>query len=457
MTDEPNRTWKYAVGLSYPSEQGVFAKDLYEALHVLFPGSAVFFDIELIDELAGKDLGEKLRRVYREECALVVPLFCREYEKKEWCQLEWDAISELLLERREDRVIPVALDDTSIPNWTKADLAIRRPEYTLKEIASAIRKIYENRVLAPSAPQQPHSVTQPTDPIASPPLPEPAPVPRLDPVHPGRVKLREQVQALLEDRQLLSLLLTANQMPPQLTAEALSVAVFAVTPAPRPRPEKRSPMCFAFNAGEYLRKQQIMDKAVLKALKSLAEMLLPVSVIDDHPDAITRPAVLAGTTQRIAADDPRIGAAIVARNIGIRVWLENDQGLIVEDAVFASDGRDGIRERSRGGIPIDGIHAAELLESLCQYLAKIPALQCPTERTEDIWARLEIWQTRGAFVTVLLMNKLPNESLAAVQEALPQLILLQADGSAPNTLNSLVLSQLQEIDRLILNHRGPQP
>jgi len=216
-------------------------------------------------------------------------------------------------------------------------------------------------------------------------------------------------------------------------------------------------MCFLFNAAEYPRKQQIeIDPTVLAGLESLATMLLPVSVEDRHPDRTTRPLWASGKPHRIAADDPRIGAAIIAGNLGLRVWLKNDANLTVEDAVFASDGRDGIRERTRGGIPIDGLHASDLLTCLCEYLARIPELRARTDKPEDIYAALDIWEGREAYVTVLLVDNLPDESLTEVQKALPPLILLPADGSITSRVNALVLQQLQEIARLNPAHRATQ-
>jgi serine/threonine protein kinase len=292
-------------------------------------------------------------------------------------------------------------------------------------------------------PESPQTKTQ---------VPEPA-----SDEHPGRAQLRKQAAALLEDNQLRLLILTANKLPRNLTAEELSRQIFAVIPALRDRPAPRTPMCFLFNAAEYPRKQQLeIDPSVLAGLESLATMLLPVSVEDRHPDRATRPLWASGKPHRIAADDPRIGAAIIAGNLGLRVWLKNDANLTVEDAVFASDGRDGIRERTRGGIPIDGLHASDLLTCLCEYLARIPELRSRTDKPEDVYAALDIWEGREAYVTVLLVDNLPDESLTEVQKALPPLILLPADGSITSRVNALVLQQLQEIARLNPAHRAPQ-
>jgi hypothetical protein len=43
-----------------------------------------------------------------------VPFLCADYEKKDWCQLEWRAIRDLIKRRQDDDIMPMRFDDTHI-------------------------------------------------------------------------------------------------------------------------------------------------------------------------------------------------------------------------------------------------------------------------------------------------------------------------------------------------------
>lgn len=144
MSDEkPKR--KYAVGLSFPGEVRDFARKLYKSLSRKFGKDRVFLDEKFTAKLLGVDLDNKLRSIYREECFLLVPIFCRHYEKK-WCRIEWRTIRGVILEsKNEDRVIPVALDDTWIAGWEPTDYSIRADQYSVSEIAGLIHDVFIDR------------------------------------------------------------------------------------------------------------------------------------------------------------------------------------------------------------------------------------------------------------------------------------------------------------------------
>ncbi|MFM8476935.1 MAG: TIR domain-containing protein, partial [Planctomycetaceae bacterium] len=144
MSDEkPKR--KFAVGLSFPGEVRDFARELYRKLSRKFGSDRVFLDEKFTPQLLGVDLDNKLREIYRDECFLLVPIFCCHYEKK-WCRIEWRTIRSVILEsKNEDRVIPVALDDTRIDGWEPTDYSIRGNQYSVSEIARLIHKVFIDR------------------------------------------------------------------------------------------------------------------------------------------------------------------------------------------------------------------------------------------------------------------------------------------------------------------------
>lgn len=149
---------RFAVALSFPGEHRDFVRSVAEHLENHFGRDRVFFDEWHEAFLWGVKGDVKLRSVYRDQSELVVPFFSSFYSKP-WCELEWSAIREILLERRgEDSVIPIALDDTQIDGWGKNDFAARVRNRTPAEISELIVSAYnfrrpQNPALEPIAPR----------------------------------------------------------------------------------------------------------------------------------------------------------------------------------------------------------------------------------------------------------------------------------------------------------------
>lgn len=105
-------THSFLVAFSFPGEArhriGGIATLLEERLG---PGS-VFYDEWYKAELARPNLDLHLQGVYA-RAKLVVVCLCAEYERKEWCGLEWRAIRDLI-KRRQDKVMFLRSDDAPV-------------------------------------------------------------------------------------------------------------------------------------------------------------------------------------------------------------------------------------------------------------------------------------------------------------------------------------------------------
>lgn len=149
MTAESSSEYRFDIALSFPGEHRRFVRNVADRLAEELGQDRVFYDEWYEAELLGLDGDLKLRKCYREESHMVVPFFSEHYEK-DWCQIEWSAIRAMLKDRRkEDVVIPVQLDLTSIPGWESIDFAIRRQKGSKnrsgKEIADLILEAYRLR------------------------------------------------------------------------------------------------------------------------------------------------------------------------------------------------------------------------------------------------------------------------------------------------------------------------
>lgn len=83
------------------------------------------------------DLDTYIQSIYHDHSELVVVFLCAEYEKKEWCGLEWRAVRDLLKKKETAAIMPMRFDDTQIPALSidgYVDLANRN----LDEVAQLI-------------------------------------------------------------------------------------------------------------------------------------------------------------------------------------------------------------------------------------------------------------------------------------------------------------------------------
>ena len=136
---------RFAIALSFPGEDRDFAEELANALADRVGRDRVFYDEWYEAELVGVDGDVKLRTVYRDHAELIVPIFSEHYGKP-WCTAEWSTIRAILLERRaDDSVIPVQLDDTTIPGWEAIDFAILRRGRTTSQLADLILEAHDSR------------------------------------------------------------------------------------------------------------------------------------------------------------------------------------------------------------------------------------------------------------------------------------------------------------------------
>src|SRR2546429_9757956 len=136
---------RFAIAVSFPGELRSFVRNVVDRLAEQLGEERVFYDQWYESELVGLDGDLKLRRYYREQSEVVVPFFSKHYAK-DWCQIEWSSIRAMLKARRkEDAVIPVEMDRTSIDGWESIDFAIHRKGRSGKEIADLIIGAYRQR------------------------------------------------------------------------------------------------------------------------------------------------------------------------------------------------------------------------------------------------------------------------------------------------------------------------
>jgi hypothetical protein len=129
---------RFSVALSFPGEKRYFVKEVADHLGRKLGRERVFYDAYYEAELAKTDLDTILQSVYHDECDLVIVFSCADYEKQEWCGLEWRGIRDIIKQRRGQDVMIVRMDNTMLKGLYSIDGYIDVGKRTPREIASLI-------------------------------------------------------------------------------------------------------------------------------------------------------------------------------------------------------------------------------------------------------------------------------------------------------------------------------
>jgi serine protease AprX len=113
---------RFSVALSFPGEKRDYVKKVVAELRQLkIPRDNIFYDRFYTAELTVPNLDTYLQEIYDKDSELIVIFISAEYEKKEWCGLEWRAIRDIIKQRRDEDIMPLRFDDTHVPGLFSVD------------------------------------------------------------------------------------------------------------------------------------------------------------------------------------------------------------------------------------------------------------------------------------------------------------------------------------------------
>lgn len=115
------REKRFQVALSFPGEQRDYVEEVAGYLVKEFGKENVFYDRNFESELARLDLDTYLQKIYHDDSELIAVFMCSDYERKEWCGLEWRAIRDLIKKRKRSDIMPVRFDKTHVPGLFSID------------------------------------------------------------------------------------------------------------------------------------------------------------------------------------------------------------------------------------------------------------------------------------------------------------------------------------------------
>ena len=131
---------RFRVALSYPGDERALVAAVADELAERLTQEKVFYDRFFEYELSRPNLDVYLQDIYRNQADLVVVFVCSNYEKRDWCHLEWRAIRTFIKERRDDELMFVRTDAGEVAGLFPIDGCLDAARYTPVEIADAIMK-----------------------------------------------------------------------------------------------------------------------------------------------------------------------------------------------------------------------------------------------------------------------------------------------------------------------------
>ncbi len=131
---------RFQVALSFSGERRTYVEEVAQCLANALGQEAVFYDDWYNHELARPNLDTYLQDIYHNRSQLLVPFLCADYERKQWCGLEWRAIRDLLKQRQDEDIMPLRFDDTHIAGLFSIDGYLDLQKYTPEQTAELILK-----------------------------------------------------------------------------------------------------------------------------------------------------------------------------------------------------------------------------------------------------------------------------------------------------------------------------
>lgn len=131
---------RFHVALSYPGEHRDYVEKVAHALSNTLTHDKVFYDRNYEAELSRPNLDTYLLQIYHEQSDLVVVFLSREYDKKDWCRLEFRAIRDLIKRRRDDEIMFVRVAEGDVAGVLGIDGFVDARNRPASEVASLICK-----------------------------------------------------------------------------------------------------------------------------------------------------------------------------------------------------------------------------------------------------------------------------------------------------------------------------
>jgi len=131
-------THGFDVALSFPGEVRQLVEQVARELESQIGPNSYFYDNNYVSQLARPSLDALLQDIYRNRSKLVVVFLGSDYQRKDWCGIEFRAIREIILARDLSRIMFVRTDDGPVDGVFRTDGYVDARRYAAPEIAKFI-------------------------------------------------------------------------------------------------------------------------------------------------------------------------------------------------------------------------------------------------------------------------------------------------------------------------------
>jgi hypothetical protein len=129
---------RFKVAFSFPGEKRDFVSTVAAEVKRLLGSDAVFYDKDFTAQLARPNLDTLLQRIYRNSSDLVVVFLCSDYDKKQWCGLEWRAIRTIIKNKNDHAIMFMRFDQADVGGSFSIDGYVDLDEHGPLEAARMI-------------------------------------------------------------------------------------------------------------------------------------------------------------------------------------------------------------------------------------------------------------------------------------------------------------------------------
>jgi TIR domain len=129
---------RFKVALSFPGERREYVAAVAQELKQRLGDGVVFYDRDFTAQLARPNLDTLLQRIYLSNSDLVVVFLSEDYERKQWCGLEWRAIRAIIKNKSDHALMFMRFDDAIITGSFSIDGYVDLKDYSPVQAARMI-------------------------------------------------------------------------------------------------------------------------------------------------------------------------------------------------------------------------------------------------------------------------------------------------------------------------------
>jgi len=133
------KTHHFDVAFSFPGEVRELVEQVANHLQKRLGKNSFFYDNNYVSQLARPSLDLLLQDIYRNRATLIVVFISEDYEKKNWCGIEFRAIREIILQK-EDKVMFVRAGKGAVSGVFQIDGYIDAERFSPADIAKFIHE-----------------------------------------------------------------------------------------------------------------------------------------------------------------------------------------------------------------------------------------------------------------------------------------------------------------------------